>query len=244
MLERVLENWPFKLLALAIAVALWAFVVGQEKAEITVKVPVEITGLPKDMVLANQVISEVEARLYGPQNLVRQVAARSRVKQLDLAGMGVGDHIFQVLPEDLHLPPAVNVMRISPARLRVTLAPRYSRQAAVRPVIKGSPRKGFEVAEVTFKPPAVKVSGLKQELTDLDWVWTVPLDVSQLTESTALKAALRPPGGRTIRLEPPTVQAMIKIRARPAQEPPPAQAEKGREEMPRQKKASGGAARP
>ncbi|RJX36403.1 MAG: YbbR-like domain-containing protein [Desulfarculus sp.] len=214
----MLENWPYKLLALIIAMALWAFVVGQEKAEITVRVPVEITGLPQDLVLGNQVDSEVEVRLYGPQNLVRQVSTRPRVKQLDLAGLAAGDHIFQVLPEDLNLPPAVSVVRISPSRLRVSLAPRFSREAAVRPVIKGNPPAGYEVAEVTFTPPTVKVSGLEQELADLDWVWTVPLDVSRLKNNATLKAVLRPPAGRTIRLIPATVQAQINIRRQPAPE--------------------------
>ncbi|MEW5911671.1 MAG: CdaR family protein [Thermodesulfobacteriota bacterium] len=220
MLERVLENWPYKLLALIIAVALWAFVVGQEKAETTVRVPVEITGLPQDLVLANQVDSEVEVRVYGPQNLVRQYSLHPRVKQLDLAGLAAGDHIFQVLPEDLNLPPSVNVVRISPSRLRVSLAARFNREAVVRPVIKGRPPAGYEVAEVTFKPAVVKVSGLEQELEDLDWVWTAPLDVSRLKANATLKAVLRPPAGRSIRLSPATVQAQIKIRRQPAAKAP------------------------
>ncbi len=230
MLERILTNWPFKLLSLAIAMALWAFVVGQEKAEITVKMPVEVAGLPADMALGNKVVNEVEVRLYGPQSLVRQVAVKPMVKQLELAGLKVGEHSFQVVPEDLDLPPSVNVVRISPDRLQVVLAKRFTRQAAVRPVIKGNPPEDFEVAEVTFQPPAIKVSGLKQELADLDWVWTVPLDVSKLKSTTTVKAALRPPPGRTIRLEPSAVQAVIKIRprsGRPAEPGPETDEPKG-----------------
>jgi YbbR domain-containing protein len=220
-LDRLRFNWPFKLLSLAIAMALWAFVVGQEKAEITVKMPVEVTGLPANMVLGNKVVNELEVRLYGPQNLVRQVAAKPMVKQLVLGDLAVGEHSFPMLAEDLDLPPSVSVVRISPDRLQVVLAKRFTREAAVRPVIKGNPPRGFEVAEVTFKPAAIKVSGLKRELTDLDWVWTVPLDVSQIKKTTTVKAALRQPAGRTIRLEPPAVEAVINIRPRPGQPPEP-----------------------
>lgn len=229
MLKGLTKNWSLKLLSLAIAVALWAFVVGQEKAEITVKVPVEITGMPVDMVLANPVINEVEARLYGPQSLVRQVASRPQVKQLQLTGMGKGEHIFQVLPSDMNLPPAVNVVRISPSRLRVVLAPRVSRKTAVRPVIRGRPAKGFEVGEVTFKPAEVTVSGLEKDLADLDWVWTVPLDVSGANKNIEVKAALRPPTGREIRMKPTEVTALIKIRPKapePKAKPPAPEAAK------------------
>ncbi len=215
MLKWITHNWKLKLISLAIAVFLWALVVGQENAEVTVKMPVVVSGLPADMVVANQVASEVELRLYGPQSLVRQVATRPQAKQLDLTGMGTGEHTFQVVPEDLSLPPGVEVVRISPARLRVQLAHRYSRKAAVRPVIKGNPAPGFEVSEVVFKPPEVTVSGLQAELTDLDWIWTVPLEVTGMKETTTLKANLRPPDGRAIRLNPSTVQAVIHIRPRP-----------------------------
>jgi len=216
MLRWITQNWQLKLISLAIAVFLWALVVGQENAEVTVKMPVVVSGLPADMVVANQVASEVELRLYGPQSLVRQVATRPQAKQLDLTGMGTGEHTFQVVPEDLNLPPGVEVVRISPARLRVQLARRYSRKAAVRPVIKGNPAPGCEVSEVVFKPAEVTVSGLQAELTDLDWIWTVPLEVTGMKKTTTLKANLRPPDGRAIRLNPSTVQAVIHIRPRPA----------------------------
>lgn len=222
MLEVITSNWKLKLISLGIAVALWTFVVGQESAEVTVRMPVVITGLPADMVMANQVANEVELRLYGPQSLVRQAANRPAAKQLNLAGMGTGEHTFQVLPEELNLPPGVEVLRISPARLRVVLDHRFSRKAAVRPVIKGNPEQGFEVAEVSFDPVEVTVSGIKQEITDLDWIWTVPLEVTGLNKTTTLKANLRPPDGRAIRLNPTTVQAEITIRPRPAKDKAPA----------------------
>lgn len=222
MLEFITSNWKLKLISLGIAVALWTFVVGQESAEVTVRMPVVITGLPADMVMANQVANEVELRLYGPQSLVRQAANRPAAKQLNLAGMGTGEHTFQVLPEELNLPPGVEVLRISPARLRVVLDHRFSRKAAVRPVIKGNPEQGFEVAEVSFDPAEVTVSGIKQEITDLDWIWTVPLEVTGLNKTTTLKANLRPPDGRAIRLNPTTVQAEITIRPRPAKDKAPA----------------------
>lgn len=224
MLKLLTQDWKLKLLSLGIAVTLWAFVVGQESAEVTIRLPVVITGLPADMVVANQVATEVELRLYGPQSLVRQAANRPTAKRLDLSGMDTGEHTFQVLPEELNLPPGVEVVRLSPARLRVVLDHRYSRKAVIRPVIKGNPAPGFEVAEVSFKPPEVTVSGIKQEIADLDWIWTVPLEVTGLEETTTLKANLRPPDGRALRLSPNTVQAIITIRPRPAKLKPAAAA--------------------
>ena len=223
MLEVITSNWKLKLISLGIAVALWTFVVGQESAEVTVRMPVVISGLPADMVMANQVANEVELRLYGPQSLVRQAANRPAAKQLNLAGMGTGEHTFQVLPEELNLPPGVEVLRISPARLRVVLDHRFSRKAEVRPVIKGNPKQGFEVAEVSFDPSKVMVSGIKQEITDLDWIWSEPIDVSGHSETftRTVKANLPPPDRRAIRLNPTTMHALSTIRPRPGKDQAP-----------------------
>lgn len=105
MLRRLLNNWQLKLLAVAIALALWIFVVGQEKAEITVKVPVEITNIPKQVVVAGDVVPAVNVRLYGPRSLTRRVAEKRLAKNVSLTGMRPGEHSYQVLPEDLDLPP-------------------------------------------------------------------------------------------------------------------------------------------
>ncbi|CAO0821745.1 YbbR-like domain-containing protein [Desulfarculales bacterium] len=178
MLESITHNWSLKLLALVIAVFMWVFVVGQEKSEISVRVPVEITNVPTDLLVVDDSLDEVDVRLYGPHSLIRRVASERLAKVVDLSGMGLGEHIFQVLPEDLRLPPGVRVIRVSPGSFTFTLAQRITRDVQVRPVFRGHPQAGFEVAEITFEPDKVLVWGRKEDLDNLDWIWTVPIDLT------------------------------------------------------------------
>jgi YbbR domain-containing protein len=215
------KNWRIKLLSLAIAGAMWVFVMGQDKAELTVEVPVELSSIPADMVVVGEVLNKVQARLTGPATLVRRATTERLVKRVDLSGMGPGEHVFQVLPDELELPSGVRALRVSPARFTVTLAVQRSREVPVRPVLRGEPAEGWEVAEVVFTPPKVKISGAASELEAVDWVWTAPLDVAGLKKGGTVAAAVRAPRGRSLQLEPTEVEAEIRLREVQPPQPEP-----------------------
>lgn len=218
------DGWKSRLslriLSLAIALAMWIFVVGQEKGEIALKVPVELTNVPRQMMLAGDVPSEVEVRVRGPRSLIRTASAKRMVKTIDLAGMPVGDHVFQVEAGELDLPPGVKVVQISPVRIRVPLAKTFRQLLPVRPVLQGAPAEGLEVSEVAFKPDAVTVLGLKEEIDNLDWIWTLPMDITGIKESTKYQTQLRLPSGQ-VRLIPDRVEAVVKVAPKGGVAPPP-----------------------
>lgn len=212
MLQKLTRNWSLKLLSLVLGVGLWLFVVGQEKSEVSLKVPVALTKLPSDMVVVGDVIEDLDLRLYGPKMLLKRAVAEPPVKVLDLEGLGPGVHEFQVQAEDLKLPPGVRVTRVKPTRFTVKLARRRFRLVPVRPVLRGRPAKGLEVGEVLFSPEKVRISGAEEDIRDLDWVWTVPISVQGLEHDTTRVVRLRLPSGRPLRLEPLKVEAMIKLK--------------------------------
>ena len=212
MYKLILRNWSLKLFALALAAGLWAHVVGQETAEVGIRMPVQLTNLPKDLVVKGEVPNEVEIRLFGPSSLVLRTANEDRHKVLNLAGLGEGPHVFQVVTDDLRLPGSVRVIRVSPARLSVTLVPRKNKKLPVRPILKGKPALGFITGEVEFTPKEVMASGPGESLKDLDWIWTVPIDISGRKQDLSRKVALQLPTDHTLRLSPMEVQAKVSIK--------------------------------
>jgi hypothetical protein len=224
MLKAITHNLRLKLLALGIALVMWIFVVGQDRVEMTIEVPVEITGIPADMVIADDVVNKVYARISGPGTLVRRAATERMVQRLDLAGMGLGEHVFQIVPEALRLPAGVSVLRVSPARFTITLASKVMREVQVRPALRGDPAEGYEVGEIKLTPAKVMVSGTKKEVENVDWIWTVRIDVTGLSSNTSLRTGLRLPRGNSLQVDPITVEADITIR--PQKPPKPSTQEK------------------
>ena len=220
MLRWIFQNWSLKLLALVIAVVMWYFVAAQEKAEVTLKVAVELTNVPRHAMVVGEVVSELEVRLSGPRALIRRVPEMRAPKTISLSDLPMGEHVFQVAPEDLRFPPGLRVLRISPSSVTVHLVRRVTKKVPVRPVLKGDPAPGHEVKEVVFKPKEVEISGSEEDLKEVDWLWTMPLDVGGLKETTTVKATLRLPRGRTLRLEFSSVEAKLVVTQPPQTKPP------------------------
>jgi hypothetical protein len=70
MRTRFLENLGLKLLSVVLALSLWAVVLGDQKVEIAMAVPLEIKDLPRDLVLVNELPETLEVRVRGPKTLV------------------------------------------------------------------------------------------------------------------------------------------------------------------------------
>jgi hypothetical protein len=51
-----------------------------------------------------------------------------------------------------------------------------------------------------------------RDMDNLDWIWTVPIDVNNKSESFTTATRLRLPSGQIMRLDPYAVEASIYIR--------------------------------
>lgn len=202
-----------KLFALILAVILWVQVVGQDKSEVGLKVPLQLSNLSDKLVVSNELPTEVELRLYGPDAMVRRLSNRLPPKVLDLNGLKEGFHVFQVLGEDFTLPPVMRVIRVSPARITLVLSQKKSKNLPIRPILRGEVPKGFEVAGVEFSPNEAVISGRDEDLKELDWIWTNPIDISGLKRDTTLEVRLQLPRGKTVRLSPAQVTAKVLVRS-------------------------------
>lgn len=227
MLKRLTHNLSLKLVALAIALAMWFFVVGQEKTEVYFRLRVELSKLPASMMVTNRVADQVIIGVAGPRTLVRRVAEQKWVKTVDLSGLREGEHKFAVRAEDLSLPRGVSVKRISPENVRVVLARLVERRLPVRPRFKGRPAKGFELGEVKFTPSQVTLRGVAEDIQDVDWIWTQRIDVTGRSQPLSIRVPLRMPGGRANELWPAAVQATVGIHSRAGGKPKSAQSKTG-----------------
>ena len=206
------RNWGLKLFALLIAIILWASVVGQENSEMSIRIPLELRNVPNTMMVGNDVPTDIDVRIFGNQRRIRLAATRPLAKILDLSGLPEGEHFFLLRPEDFDLPAGVEAIRVSPSTLQIKLVRTATSQVLVRPVLHGTPAEGFVVEDTIFTPEKVMVIGTERDMDNLDWVWTVPIDISDRKESFSVQTRLRWPAGQIVRMEPSAVQARVIIK--------------------------------
>ncbi len=177
------RNIGMKIISIMLAVALWMYVVGEETAEIGITIPLELVNLPQDLIVVNDAIEDLNVRILGPRSMIRRLASERLSKTIDLKGIAPGRITFEILPEELPLPGGIKVTRLSPSSITLDVEQITSKKLSVLPILQGSPKLGFEVVSVKFTPESVVVSGPSNVLSNMDAVWTKPINVEKKTES-------------------------------------------------------------
>jgi YbbR domain-containing protein len=211
MLEIVTRNWELKILSVAIACALWMFVMSSDKSRVALPATVEFVGLPADMMVISapgeRVDLEVEAMRWAA---VRLTSSDVRVR-VNLGDLQEGESIVQLTPELASVPPGVTVTRITPTRLRLALSRAVTGTVRVIPQLRGMPPPGHVVRRIEVNPSTVEVRGPRPVVATHGTVDTLPVDVSNQRESFTRTVGLSLPEA-TAALHHQTVTVAVDIK--------------------------------
>lgn len=175
-----MKNWPYKVLAILLAVIMWYFVVGEERAEVGLTVPLELINIPRDLIVVNNVVHGIEIRVDGPRSLVRSLAAESLSKRLDLSNTKAGTVSFSITSEGIPLPRGVKITRITPTQVIVVLQKLMTQKITVKPRIVGKPAPGYEIASVQINNPQVEIAGPEEVVKNIESLYTKPIEIQGL----------------------------------------------------------------
>jgi len=214
-LRGLLRYWELKLLSLVIAFTLWLFVVGGEKGEIVLSARVEYLNVPSGLMLAGPAPDTVDVQVQGSRSALRRLTSDDFRAQVNVARVGAGDALVALHPDQVLGPRDVTVLRVSPARLRLTLEPVATAEVRVVPQLTGSPEPGYRVARVSVAPPTVEVRGPRSEVASRPRVQTSPIDISGVRGPITRRAELIPAPG-AVRLTPRrSVDVTVEVREEP-----------------------------
>lgn len=196
------ENIGYKLVTLAFAIVVWAWVQGQTRVEVRVQVPVEFVA-PEGMAFVEPPIEKVTVSAEGIQAFARSLAQRELSMKVDLGKAQEGDVAVDLAERRVEgLPPQMLVTGVTPAQLRLTLDRVLKRRLPVRPATVGKVAQGFRVAAVTVQPDRAEIEGAASVLRALDGVSTAEADIGGLRDDQDIEVALALPKGlRASRVE-------------------------------------------
>ncbi len=116
------DNLPIKLLALALAAALWLMASGARQEEREIMVPVALQNIPAGLAVENRIPPGIRVMVSGPRFSLRVTQWERKTITLDLSGLGEGISTFGGLDRHLNIPPGISVSRIYPSTIEVRLA--------------------------------------------------------------------------------------------------------------------------
>jgi YbbR domain-containing protein len=184
------NNWGLKLISLIFAIFLWYFVVGEDKVDTTVYIPVEIVNLPREMVIANQFKKQLEATVSGPRGLISSINRQGITKTINLAKATPGTIVIRNEPDTIGFPRGITVSRIQPTHITLLVDELVEIELPIQARTTGAPASGHELAGVAFEPPSIKLSGPKGVIGQEKALTAKPIDIGGLKESTTIQIPL------------------------------------------------------
>ncbi len=184
------KDWVIKSLSLGFALLLWFFVVGQEKAEVSISIPLEIINIPAGLVIANDIPSNIDVKVYGPRSMIRAMATKGVLRVIDLKDATPGKITVHLSPDSLSLPGAIRALRIQPSNVEIVLEPFVLSDFPVRPVLKGVVAKYHKVLNTEVYPPRVVISGPESVIKAMKDVKTFPVDLDGALDNITREVGL------------------------------------------------------
>jgi YbbR domain-containing protein len=203
---RLLESLPLKLVSLGLAALLWYVIAGEKTSEVGVTAPVELQNFPKDLELTGEAVNQVDVRLRGSPGMIQRIGAGDVSAQVDLRGVGEGEHIVHLTQESIRMPFGVTVVKVMPAELTLRLERTLQKVVPIRPRLLGEPAPGHEVGEVVAEPAEVRIAGPESRVLDVESAYTEPVSVEGSTADVRRQV--------TVGLEDPLLRIQADPRAR------------------------------
>jgi len=205
----LLENWHLKLFSLLLATALWMVIDQQSTSEIFFEVPLEYQNVPPNTEVIGDTAKTATVRLRGPSPLIREMTAKDVSPVVDLGQVPQDtEKYFPLNPQHVHVPFGVEVVRITPSSIKLSLEPTLSLDKPVVAPTSGHLPPGYELESASSKPNKVKVEGPAPHIRALASVSTMPVDLTnkrtnfiQNMDLDASDTLIRFPEATSIRVE-------------------------------------------
>jgi YbbR domain-containing protein len=219
------RNLGLKLLALAIALLAWFALSGQRRERISersYRIPLSLVNVPPQTMVASPLPGGVEVRVRGPFTALRQLQPERLEAVIDLLNGRPGERVHRFAPEDINVPPEVEVLAISPGEVRVVLDRIAERLLPVVPALTGDTAAGVQVIDVTVEPRIARVVGPATSIEKMTGVSTEPVSLANrsATFSATTTALPNVPGVRV--REGQVVHVTVRMGPAPASTATPA----------------------
>ena len=184
------KNWVLKLLSLLFAMFLWYFVVGEDKVDMTVTIPVEIINLPRELVISNQFKKQLEVTVSGQRSLIRGMGSQHISRTIDLSKASPGTVVIQNHPDSISLPRGLSILRVQPPTITLLLDRLIQKELPIKPILVGKVHDNYLLETVTVDPPTLEISGPQSVLSPEKNLATSPVDINGLKAPTVRQVSL------------------------------------------------------
>jgi YbbR domain-containing protein len=211
----VIDNLAIKIGAFLIALFLWFHAVTEQDYEVKREVPIQVIGIPSDLILAQPFTDQASIRLRGKgKQLIVPYFSPIHVL-VSAAGAEKGPLTVSLTGENVeitHGSGAALTDIISPRHLDLTFDTLVRKQVPVQSRITLVPMDGYvQVGSITFSPDSILVTGPAQFVNSITSVQTESLTYSGMKKPFIDQVHLVDPEGFNVTYIPHQIEANSQI---------------------------------
>ncbi|HEY3173595.1 MAG TPA: CdaR family protein [Thermoanaerobaculia bacterium] len=216
------RNLGLKILALAIAVAVWFALSGERRERISersYRIPLSLVNIPFRTIVASPLPGAVDVRVRGPFTALRGLEPEKLEAVIDLLNATPGEKTYRLAPEDINVPPEVEVIALSPGEVRVLLDKVAEKLLPIVPALSGEVAPGSQVVDVSVEPKIARVMGPATALAKMTGIGTEPVSLANRAATFSATTTVLPdaPGVRV--REGQVVNVTVRIGPAPTKTP-------------------------
>lgn len=221
------ENTWEKAIAVILACGLWvAFGYQTESIQRDYVVPIVYRNLPADWVVEEQKPKETMVTLMGSKQAFDLLNKESLKITLDMNEIVEGRQDKAIRTDNIQHPSNLTVVNIKPNKINFVAHQLIRVTLPVELKTEGRLAEGLKIHKLEIDPPSVEVITQKENIKKVK-VFTEPINLSSLTETTKLTPRLvLPPGSDFTNGKQPAVTITIELEK--PQTVPPVQESKGK----------------
>lgn len=209
----LVDNWPYKIAALVLAVLLWLNVSAEQSDDFALPTAVQIEVRDTAWAAVEVNPSRVTTTFRGQRGIFqpREPLIRHVIDSVTgpVMEIEISPQMVRGFDRETNLSPVA----VRPQTVEVRLEPRVSRRLPVEPRLEMSAGSGYAVLRpVLLQPESVTVRGAESEVTSLAGFPTEQASLEDLQRTVTRELQLRPPEGlENLDWEPATIMATVEV---------------------------------
>ncbi|MDD9301992.1 MAG: TIGR00159 family protein [Desulfobacter sp.] len=156
----------------------------------THEVPIEFIKPDPKLQITQVSASEAKLLISGALPLIKALDPGQINIKLILPDSGAGNKVLPISPKDVMLPPGIQLKKIEPAQVKITLDALVEKELPIQPDWKGKLPKGFIMVRARTIPPVVQVKGGALALNHVSTIFTEKIFLDTLRDSGTIKVGL------------------------------------------------------
>jgi hypothetical protein len=175
----------WRVLSVAIAYAIWMSVATEPEMATILSAPVQYRDSGNNLEVSSPLVDHVELETRGPSGLLRNLVNSRTVVILDFSDVKEpGQRTFTITRSSTNLPQGIELLRATPAQIRLTFERRLRKTVPVHVRFLGNPQNGLTVTSVQVDPPVEEIFGPASQVDRISAVETDSIDLSSLSPGT------------------------------------------------------------